>query len=362
MDGISWKENWTKTKERLTALWDHEIVDRACIAIPVYKGNAAYETITTMSAKLSQEELRKYYVDPETITREFRQKFNSTAYLGDALPCIFPYFGTCGFIQYTGSVPTYKPDTIWASEILPEPDASPIHFHEDVYKEHICIINELTRLAHDDYFIAMPDHCGILDGLAQLRGTENTLFDVIDNPEFLEEGVRKLIDIQKRAIPGFYDAIRKNNDNGVTHAWMHLWSPVPMMQIQCDFSVMLSPDDYRHFVAPELESSTEWCDRAVYHLDGQEQVRHLDCILGIDQIKMIQWTPVEGQPPTTNFIPVLQRIQKAGKGLVLILQPWEVEIVMDQLSSRGLRMIVNDVHTEEEANELISLVEKKTHD
>ena len=86
-----------------------------------------------------------------------------------------------------------------------------------------------------------------------------------------------------------------------------------LCQVQCDLSVMISPDYYKEFVLPELEASTEWADYVVYHLDGQEQIRHLDYILSVDAIKMIQWTPVAGQPPTTTFIPVLQRIQKAGE-------------------------------------------------
>lgn len=361
MDKYYWNSDWDKTTQRLEALWENEIVDRACIAIPV-TDNKEYEPIVTMSDSLSQEELKKCYTDPETITAQFRQTLEHTKFMGDALPCIFPNFGTCGFIQYAGSTPNYRPDTIWNAPFITEPDENMIQYHPEVFKEHIQIMKELVRLAKDDYFIAMPDHCGILDGLAVMRGTQELLLDLPEEPEFVTNAVRKLMDIQKTVIPGFYDAIWDNNRQGITHAWMHLWSKQKIMQVQCDFSVMISPDYYEEFVLPELIGSAEWADRVAYHFDGQEQIRHLDHILSVDQIGMIQWTPVAGQPPTTNFIPVLQRIQKAGKGLVLILQPWEVEIVMDQLSSKGLRIIVNDVHSEEEAKALIDLVERKTHE
>lgn len=360
MDKYYWDSNWDRTKERLEALWENEIVDRACIAIPVSSGTD-YEAITTMSSELSQEELEKNYTDPDYMTRHFREKIKHTKYMGDALPCLFPNFGTSGFVQYVGQTPNYKPDTIWFEPIMKEPDASKIIFCENMYEEHIRIVKRLIELSKDEYFVSMPDHCGITDGLASIRGTEELLFDLVEEPDFVKESIRKLIDIQKRTIPGFYDAIYKNNRYGITHAWMHLWSAKHIMQIQCDFSVMISPADYKKFILPELEASTEWMDHAVYHLDGQEQIRHLDYILSVAAIRMIQWTPVAGQPPTSNFIPVLQRIQKAGKGLVLLLQPWEVEIIMDQLSSKGLRIIVNNVHSEEEAKNLIDIVERKTH-
>lgn len=360
MDKYYWNSDWDKTKTRLEAVLENELVDRACIAIPVTT-EEDYETITTMSEKLSPEELKMGYTDPDYITEHFRKKMKHTKYMGDALPCVFPNFGTSGFVQYTGAVPNYKPDTIWFEPFLEEPDASMITFSKDVYEQHRKMVKRLVELSKDEYFISMPDHCGILDGLAAIRGSEQLLFDLIEEPDFVKTSVSRLIDVQKRAIPGFYEDIYKNNRNGISHAWMHLWSSRSVMQIQCDFSVMISPDNYHEFVVSELERSREWTDVSVYHLDGQEQIRHLDHILSVDQIKMIQWTPVAGQPPTSAFIPVLQRIQKAGKGLVLIPRAREVETLMDQLSSRGLRMIVNDVHSEEDAKALIDMVERKTH-
>lgn len=353
--------NWEKTKERMTALWEREIVDRCCIAIPVTPADGAYEAITQMSNDVTEEELKRSYTDAEYITEQCRKKFANTKFMGDALPCVFPNFGTAGFAQYTGSVPTYKPDTIWLSETLTGPDADQIFFDENIYQKHLQHVKELVKFSKNEHFVAMPDNCGVLDGLAAIRGTENLLFDVLEEPEFVKEGIKKLIDIQRKTLPGFYDAIRQNNDGGSTHAWMHLWSPKRVLQTQCDFSVMISPEQYKTFVLPELEATAEWADCVVYHLDGQEQIRHLDYILSVDAIKMIQWTDVAGQPPASEFIPVFQRIQKSGKGLVLLLQSWEVEKVMTQLSSRGLQIVVNDVHSEENAKELLKLAEKHTH-
>ena len=357
MQGIDWK----KTKERMCALWEKEIVDRCCVAIPVSSGPGDYEVITQMSNESTEEEIIKGYTDEIFITQHAREKFAKTKYYGDALPCIFPNFGTSGYVQYVGSKPTYHTDTIWLSKILTEPDVEQIIFNEKIYKDHLNHVKKLVDLSQNDYLISMPDNCGIIDGLAAIRGSDSLLFDLIDEPEFIEKATQKLIDIQRKTIPGFFDAIKENNDEGSSHAWMHLWCPKRVVQVQCDFSVMISPEDYKRFVVPELEATAEWTDYAVYHLDGKEQIRHLDAILSVDAIKMIQWTPVAGQPPTSDFIPVLQRIQKNGKGLVLLLQAWEVEKVITELSSKGLQIVVNDVHSQKEAEEILKIVEKKTH-
>ena len=130
--------------------------------------------------------------------------------------------------------------------------------------------------------------------------------------------------------------------------------------LQCDLSVMISPQMFEEFVLPELEETAAWLDYSAYHLDGQEQIRHLDMILSVKKINMIQWTPVVGQPCTSEFIPVLKKIQKAGKGLILMPHIWEVEKLLSELSPKGLYLIIRDVESETEAEELIKKVGKMT--
>jgi len=71
---------------------------------------------------------------------------------------------------------------------------------------------------------------------------------------------------------------------------------------------------------------------------------------------MIQWTPVAGQPPTSDFIHVFKRIQKAGKGLVLFPKKWEIEKIMTELSSKGLYIIIKDAESESEAKDIVKKV------
>ena len=104
---------------------------------------------------------------------------------------------------------------------------------------------------------------------------------------------------------------------------------------------------------PELKEMTEFLDYSVYHLDGQEQIRHLDQILSLPDLNMIQWTPVVGQPPVTEFIPVLRRIQDAGKGLVLFAGANEIERLTRELAPEGVILNVNGgIATEADARDL----------
>jgi hypothetical protein len=95
-------------------------------------------------------------------------------------------------------------------------------------------------------------------------------------------------------------------------------------------------------------------------LDGEQQVKHLDRILSVKGINAVQWTNVAGQPGPTHYIPVLQRIQKAGKGLILHVNPEEIPTIMENLSSRGLYLLTW-TNTQAEADDLVRLITKMTH-
>jgi hypothetical protein len=102
-----------------------------------------------------------------------------------------------------------------------------------------------------------------------------------------------------------------------------------------------------------------WMDYSLYHLDGVEQIRHLDLLLSLDKLDMIQWTSVVGQPPAVDYIPVLKKIQEAGKCLLLNVKAKYVEELLTELSSKGL-YIVTEAESEDDARDLVKLAEKLT--
>jgi hypothetical protein len=143
---------------------------------------------------------------------------------------------------------------------------------------------------------------------------------------------------------------------------MNLWAPGKLTLLQCDFSVMISPDDFQEMVVPELIASMEWADHNIYHLDGIEQIRHLDHLLPLEQLDAIQWTCVEGQPPPTAYLDVLHRIQKAGKKLLVIHPDLNIiETLSRELSSKGL-FLVTRTTDKAAAHDLIKKVRNNTHE
>lgn len=339
--------NYEEIKRRMTAFWEHEALDRCCFSFEALKPN-------TPAVKKE-----KYYYDVEKADAVNRAYFASMASFGETLNCIFPYFGTAGISEYTGCSVTYTPKTAWFDPwMTDEPDASLITYKcPEIFEKQKASIARQLELSKGNYLVSVSDNAGVMDALAAIRGSEELLMDMMAEPEFVEEALRRLLPIYKQTEEELFDVVAENNQGSVL-AWMHMWAPKRFAQMQCDLSVMISAEMFNRFVMPELEELSSWLDYPLYHFDGMEQIRHLDALLSIEKLRAIQWVAVEGQPSPTEFIPVLQKIQKAGKGLVIQAKPHEVEKLLDHLSSNSLHLTISGVRSVDEGNELVKLIEK----
>lgn len=92
-----YNDHWEEVKKRMTGYWQREAMDRCCAAIRVSK--PGYQDFGE----------KNFYFDIDTADRMFRGRFENTYYIGEALPCLFPYFGTAGIAEYTGCKPNRTP-------------------------------------------------------------------------------------------------------------------------------------------------------------------------------------------------------------------------------------------------------------
>lgn len=76
-------------------------------------------------------------------------------------------------------------------------------------------------------------------------------------------------------------------------------------------------------------------------------------ILSLPGLKAIQWTNVAGQPSPVHYLDTLQRIQKAGVGLIVMTPPEDLPKLLDNLSARGL-YIHTEAESQQEAERLIA--------
>ena len=180
--------------------------------------------------------------------------------------------------------------------------------------------------AEGEYLVSMPDISGNIDVLGSLRTATSTLLDMISDEERSLHVCGAFRRSGKKVHQNIYDYLKDYNFGGSSIGWLNTWAPGFHNQMQADMSVMFSNEYYeRHSFVKSWKNNLPFVDYALYHFDGVEQIRHLDTLLSLDELRMIQWTSVVGQPSPLNYITVLRRIQEAGCGLLLQLKPEEVE-------------------------------------
>ena len=354
---MKYKADPTQAKERLTAFWSREIIDRCCIAVTAPQP-AANRTIPAPVP----DDMNGQWTDAEYLIRRCRYDFEHTCFAGEALPQVFLNLGAAGHAGFfRGATFKFEPGTVWFFPSISDPDQLIFDGRSFLYRRTIELAQAYAADSGGDYLISMPDTSGNADALSHLTGAETLLRLMAEEPETVERALAEIETVYERVMTETYSRIAENNGGGSGIGWLHTWAPGMHAQMQCDMSVMISNAMFERFIVPELTKQSRFLRYALYHLDGIEQVRHLDSLLSIPDLRAMQWTQVSGQPPVTDYIPVLQKIQKAGKGLVIRVSPAQIRPVMEQLSSKGLYLLT-DAQSPEEADELIRLAEKMTHE
>jgi|LSQX01.1.fsa_nt_gb hypothetical protein len=351
-------EDWDKRKERHTAFWHGELLDRCLCSVTSVRDGGAFGHFPLPD---TEEKRRKWWTDADSILERNLNWFENTYYAGDSLPILIHDLGPAGHAGYFKNVRLRFDGTIWFEADIE--DYNELTFDPDsfLYKKTVSLAKKYVEVAKGDFIVSMPDAVGALDALSHLRRPENLLMDMVERPDEVKIGLEKVQCVWEKVYTEMYDIVLDNNDGGSSVGWLNTWAPGRLGQLQCDLSVMISPKLFEEFVLYELETQSQWLDYALYHLDGEEQVKHLDLILSVKDINAIQWTNVAGQPGPTHYIPVFKRIQEAGKGLILHVTPDEIPTIMENLSSRGLYLLTW-TNTQDEADDLVKAIEKMTHD
>ena len=126
---------------------------------------------------------------------------------------------------------------------------------------------------------------------------------------------------------------------------------------------------FEKFVMPSLEKVSAKIGRTVYHLDGPEEIKHLDMLLSLKYVHAIQWVPL----PTTKTDPnsfahqnftdkmsldIYKRTLAAGKKVVLTsVKPYQVPQIYNTVGCDSI-FIKTICETRKEADELIAYANK----
>ena len=355
--------DWDKTQKRFEAFWECELVDRCCISIqaPRYS-EKGYDQIELPE---KYEDRIAYWTDGENILSRHIRLHESTYFAGDAFPTITLNFGPSGHAGFYKDMKFQFEDSVWffPLDIDWEAHDSALVFDQNsfLYNSMINVAKYLADNNRDRYIIGNPHFSGDGDALAHLRGSQNFMVDLATQAPYIHPIMQNLQETWFRAYDAVHEIIKYANHNITAVSSFRVMGQGRVASTQCDLACMISNGQYEEYFLPYLKKQLAYVDKGFYHLDGCEQLRHLDSLLSIQELKAIQWQVVEGQPSPVHFISELKKIQAAGKGIILFVKDDELEPIMSELSSKGLFLSMNAC-SQQHADEIIKLVETLTHE
>jgi hypothetical protein len=356
---LACKPDFDRVKTAWNAYWEGEVLSRP----PVW---AAVPRPGMPTGDLTRRYWHAVHGNFEYILDQVDMWLAGTEFLGESVPLFAPDYGPDQFAAFLGTDFEFSdssPETDWVRQVIQDwKTFLPIRMDPDgKYWKGILAYSQLLATHSDGrYLVGVADLHSNMDSLLALRGSERLCTDFYDEPELVGQAMDQVRLLYQPVYEGLFRAGAMGGTRG-SAGWAPFWCDGKFAAIQCDFLALLSPELSRRYVIPALREEAAFLDRCVYHLDGPACLPHLDDILAIEDIDVIQWVPGAGKPPMHEWMDVLKKCQAAGKGLQLydIHDLDTVKKIAGELRPEGLLYYV-DVQTREEALRIMDWLERNT--
>ena len=346
------RPDWEDAAERLTRWWAGESLGRPAMSLTAPSDGAT-------SVDLPQPpSLWDRWTNPDYVVPRVDATIHSTAYFAEACPMEWVNLGAVSQVGYLGTKVVCAPSTVWHEPFVEEWTG----YHPEVDRENewYRITKRLTERMMDaadgKWFVGNGEMPEVGDVMSAIRGPQEFCMDLIEGPRGEMERVRDEI---RAMMSGVYDealGMLPAHWEG-TSGWLRIWHPGRTTTSQCDFSCMISKDMFDDFLAPALKRQTARVDGAMYHLDGEGALQHVDTLLELPNLRGIQWVPGDGSDPCYHprWRPLLRKIIEAGKCVHLSVPASEIERLVTDLPPEGL-YLVTGCASESDARELLASV------
>ena len=248
-----------------------------------------------------------------------------------AFPCFIP--------AALGSKIRVLPDTVIGEEIKLSWDRAlqaDVDLQNPWVTTYLDFIRALAKRADGRYPVSHGAELGPTDLHAILRGHNESLVDLLDDPQKSSELLWRLGHIFKdftelawKEIPLYHD--------GYFDAQYQLWAPGPIIRMQEDATAVYSPDLYREFVQPIDKMLAAHFPNSFMHLHSTSMYL-LDAILEIEELSCLEINIEAFNIPVKDMIKYYQIVQKANRSLLIrgSVTPDEMKFLLDELKPQGL--------------------------
>lgn len=364
----SLKKNEPEARERLRAFWAGSSLGRP--AIHVTAKNPAFELIPWHGDPAMSKKEKDISPEWQAYVAE-----NALAYsipLAEAMPgyavrigLMIPLLATLAGGDYGYSTDedwlSVRGGTAWIKpwpEVLdgPLPRFDPQH---PTVRGLSDSIHGVADVVGDRGIVSPPCWVDALSTLGCLRTGKQFFIDLLEMPEKVKAWTDAATTLQIEANEHFTQQCRARGYYD-TLSWFPIMAEGRMDSIQCDYSIMLSPEMFAEFVFPIQRRLTEYFDFSMYHLDGGPCMRFLDQIRQLPGLNAIQYTRVEGSEYPGECFEHYRQIRESGLSLfVHCISIEEAVAVTKEIGPDGLFICFPwPLETVGEAEEVVRSIQK----
>lgn len=326
-----------RAMERVAAWWQQERLDRAPIRFTEH--NAQHKAGIGDVLK-RYDSIKDYWYDTGYHIASFLQSVEKAEFLAETFPVYYPNLGPGVYAAFFGSPLAFAETTSWTGPIIGDIENG--DFSEIIWdgeSEYWLKIEEMTEAAISAapgrFLAGYTDLHPSMDCVADWCGAEKVCTAMMDAPDRLFE----LLEIAYAGFPGIFSHFNQKIMAGgaPSISWMGIPADGPMHIPSCDFASLLSPAQFERFCMPYIERETQQARYNVFHLDGRGVARHIDAILSLRRIQAVQLVQgVAEDEPIFQWIPLIRKIQDAGRSVVVGIQLHELADFMDLVPPKGI--------------------------
>ena len=335
---MRYKPDWDRARLKWTKYWKRQNEGRPlmCVIARTPESEAAWQAARLAGKKgceqfcqgidfllpddLMYQDMTDKYQTADRMVARYRHFCENHLFLAESFPNINIDFGPGSMAGYLGSNIVFNDDTVWFEHFVEDWTAhKPLVFDpaNEWWAKHHQLAKDVRKAVGEDFYIGIPDIMENIDVLASLRGTQDTIFDLMDEPDEIKKRIDEVGNIYFEFYDRFYELVKNDADGGSCYTVFQIWGPGKLAKLQCDFSAMLSPTDFRTFIQPSLRQQAQKLDTVLYHLDGTDSIRHMDALMEIEEIDALQWTSGDYGPDGTleDWYAIYDKARAAGKSL-----------------------------------------------
>lgn len=333
--GLEGMPHFDMAMRRVAAWFEGAVIDRP----PVRFGRHSVQGDAGRPLDMSRwPTLKERWFDAEYQVETFVRRIRGKRFPAETFPVFWPNLGPEVYAAFYGCELVFQDVTSYAKPIIREwADVAVLRL--DMGNPFLRKIDEMTRVALErcpgQFLVGYTDlHPGI-DCAAAWREPERLCMDMVMEPD----EVKALVDLANRDFARIFDHF-----HGILHAagqpsvgWMGVPSRGKLHLPAADFASLVSPEMFDEFILPSFAREMAHAKRNIFHLDGKGVAKNIDRILELPKLNAIQWAQgVGADRPILQWVPLIRKIQAAGKSVIVDVAPDELEALIGALRPEGL--------------------------